>query len=633
MRWTQCVIDSDSRSGDGVKRQLRRMRERVRAARQRPVDAASLALARRQVDRRLWQVAGLMMLAMLLILLRFAYLQLAEHVAFAARAESNRVELQALAPNRGLIVDRNGRVLAENRAAYRLVAVPERVDDADAMLARIDQLVGLSEDELQRYREGLNRSRRFQPVLLKSNLNEQAVATLALHRHQLQGLEVEPYLVRHYPFGSALAHVVGYVARINEMDLQRLPADNYRASTHTGRIGIERQYESLLHGQSGVERVETNAQGRVIRVLERTDPVPGQAIQLSLDIELQLRAIEAMGDYTGAVVIMDVSTGEVLALVSQPGFDPNRFVNGIGQKDYRALLDSPRRPLFNRFLSGGYEPGSTIKPFIAMAGLEQGTITPETEVFSNGEYQLPGYSRKYRDYLEGGHGWVDLRASLEESVNVYFYQLAVDLGIDLISRELALFGFGQVTGIDLPSEYAGVLPSRRWKQATLNEPWYPGETVITGIGQGFTVVTPLQLAYATAAMAGRGLTAPPRLVDLQAPIQLIEHRTANWTAVHAGMRAVIEGPRGTARAIAEQISVPVAGKTGTAQVFGRPQNEEAIPADELPEFLRNHALFIGFAPLQEPQIAIAVVVEHGGGGSTVAAPVAADILSLAMEDQ
>lgn len=612
-----------------MRKRWRNFLKRIRVADSAPVDAASQSIARRQVDRRLWTVAGMMLLALLLVLTRFGQLQLGDHDAYAARAESNRVQLQAVAPNRGLILDRRGEVLAENRAAYRLVMVPERVGDEAAMLARVDELVGFSTDEDRRYRQERNRSRPFQPIILKSNLSEQQVATLALQRHRLAGLEIEPYLVRHYPHGAALAHVIGYVARLNERDLARLPTENYRASTHTGRIGIERQYESVLHGVSGIERVETNAQGRVVRVLERSDPIPGEDLTLSIDLELQLAAIVAMESYSGALVALDVQTGEVLALVSKPGFDPNLFVNGIGQDDYQALLSSPYRPLFNRFLAGGYEPGSTIKPFIALAGLAAQRITPEQRVFSSGEFQLPNHSRRYRDWREGGHGWVNLSDSLEQSVNVYFYQLAVDLGIDLISRELALFGFGQVTGIDLPGEYAGVLPSRSWKRRVLNEPWFPGETVITGIGQGFTVVTPLQLAHATAALAGRGRTAPPRLVLTEPAVRVIEHRSAHWQAVFDGLEAVIYGPSGTARAVADRLGRPAAGKTGTAQVFGRPQNEAAIPPEELPEFLRNHALFVGFAPVDQPRIAVAVVVEHGGGGATVAAPVAAEVLARA----
>mgnify|MGYP005845671325 CR=1 FL=1 len=585
---------------------------------------------RRTVDRRIWFLVGFMVLALLGVLARFAQLQLLEHGTYAARAENNRVRLRAIAPNRGLILDRNGRVLAENRPAYRLVMVPERVPDLEATLDRVDGLVGLSDPEREQLRLTRLRNRPFQPVTIKGNLDEEQVATLALDRHQLPGLDIEPYLVRYYPYGEALAHVLGYVARLDQSDLNRLDADNYRATTHTGKTGIERYYETRLHGKSGVERVETNAQGRMVRVLERTPPVPGRDLQLTLDLDLQLVAIEALGEHAGAVVALDIETGGVLALVSKPGYDPNLFVNGISHSAYRALLESPRRPLFNRFLAGGYEPGSTVKPFIALAGLGAGRITPETRVFSSGSFRLPGHSREYKDWRKGGHGWVDLESALEQSVNTYFYDLAHNLGIDRISRELALFGFGQTTGIDLPGEFDGVLPSRGWKRRTLNQAWFPGETVITGIGQGFIVVTPLQLAQATATLAGRGRAAPPRLVDLEPPAMLVEHQPDHWNAVFTGMRAVVHGARGTARAIAREIPVEIGGKTGTSQVFGRPDDEAEVEPGERPWFLRNHALFIAFAPFGNPTIAVAVVAEHGGGGSSVAAPVAAGILARAL---
>ena len=585
---------------------------------------------RRIVDRRVWFLTGLMLLAVLGLLARFVHLQLLEHGTYAARAENNRVRLRAIAPNRGLILDRNGRVLAENRPAYRLVMVPERVEDIPAVLDQIDARVGLSPAEREQFQRARLRNRPFQAITIKGNLDEVQVATLALDRHRFDGLEIEPYLIRHYPHGEALSHALGYVARLDESDLKRLDADQYRASTHTGKSGIERYYESMLHGQSGVERVETNAQGRMVRVLERTDPVPGRDLRLSLDLDLQLAAIDALGQHPGAVVALDIETGGVLALVSKPGFDPNRFVTGISQKRYSALLESPHRPLFNRFLAGGYEPGSTVKPFIALAGLASGRITPDTRLFSSGAYRLPGHSREYRDWREGGHGWVDLESAIEQSVNAYFYDLANNLGIDRISRELALFGFGQPTGIDLPGEYDGVLPSRSWKRRTLNEAWFPGETVITGIGQGFIVVTPLQLAYATATLAGRGQAAPPRIVEFEPRARRVKHDVEHWNAVFEGMHAVVHGRRGTARAIARDIPVEIGGKTGTSQVFGRPDEEFEIEPEELPWFLRNHALFVAFAPFDDPRIALAVVAEHGGGGSSVAAPVAAEVLESAM---
>ena len=580
-----------------------------------------------------WLVVAVLVILVLLGA-RFAQLQIGDHELYASRAEDNRIRLQALAPNRGLILDRHGRVLAENLPAYRLVVVPERTPNLGDTLDELRQLVEISVDELERFERQRRRSRRFQAVTLKTNLSPEQVARVATRRHRLPGVEIEPYLTRHYPHGQALAHVIGYVGRVDERDLQRLPIDRYRATTHVGKVGIERYYEDHLHGFPGFERIETNAQGRVLRVLERGNPTPGRDLTLTIDLDLQLAAVEALGERSGAVVVLEVDSGAVLALVSQPGFDPNLFVHGISSRDYAALLADRQRPLFNRFLSGGYEPGSTVKPFLSMAGLETGVITPTKRVFSSGHFQLQGHSRRYRDWRRGGHGWVDLELALAESVNAFYYQMAVDLGIDRISRELALFGFGRSTGLDLPGESVGVLPTRSWKRATFGEAWFPGETVITGIGQGFTVVTPLQLAHATAALAGRGRTAPPRLNGAVEPVQMVVHQDAHWDAVFAGLAAVVHGRSGTARAIAAEVPVRMAGKTGTAQVFGLPDDDDERArrvGQELPEHLRNHALFIGFAPLEEPRVAFSVVVEHGGGGASVAAPAAARVLARALE--
>ena len=586
------------------------------------------------VGRRFRLVIILMLGVLLLLGWRFGTLQLGQHELYAARADDNRVRLHALAPNRGLILDRQGRVLAENRPAYRLVVVPERTTGLDEVIEKLSDLVPISGDELRRFNQQRQRSRRFESLTLKSNLSDEEVARLAIHRHRLPGVEIEPYLTRYYPHGELLAHVVGYVGRIDERDLRRLGREQYRATSHVGKTGIERYYEDLLHGQPGLERAETNAQGRVLRVLERTDPTPGEDLVLGLDLHLQRAAHESLGDFAGAVIALKVDTGEVLALVSKPGFDPNLFVHGISRFDYSSLLNHHQRPLFNRFIAGGYEPGSTVKPFIALAGLDAGVITPETRVFSRGWFELPGHSRRYRDWRREGHGWVDLELALAESVNVYFYQLAVDLGIDRISRELALFGLGRATGLDLPGEISGILPTRSWKRATFGEPWYPGETVITGIGQGFIVLTPLQLAHATAALAGRGNTAPPWLGVPSEPVQMVEHTPQQWQAVFDGLEAVIHGPSGTARGIARELPVRMGGKTGTSQVFGRPGEEQDVDEreqDELPEHLRNHALFAGFAPIEDPRVVVVVVVEHGGGGARVAAPVAAEVIRVAQE--
>jgi len=601
------------------------------------VDTATIITPREQrtlvMSRLRWLVA-VVLVVLLLILARFGSLQLGDHERYAARAENNRISLRALAPNRGLILDRQGRVLAENRPAYRLVIVPERAGQLEHTLQAVAGLVPVSDDERRRFLYHERRSRRFEPIVLKGNLSADEVARIAIHRHRLPGVDIEPYLMRHYPHGELLSHVVGYVGRIDQDDLARLDPSRYRATRYVGKTGIERRYEDRLHGETGIERVETNAQGRVVRVLERTDPRHGENLTINIDLDVQRAAYRALGDYTGAVVVVSVDSGEVLALVSKPGFDPNLFVHGISQAAYDSLLDDPRRPLFNRFLSGGYEPGSTIKPFIALAGLAVGVITPETQVFSGGSYQLPGHARLYRDWKEEGHGWVDLELALAESVNGYFYRLAVDLGIDRIARELALFGFGRSSGLDLPGESDGILPTRTWKRARFDQPWFPGETVITGIGQGFTVVTPLQLAHATAALAGRGRTARPTLVGPAEPAQMVRHDPDDWRAVHAGLKAVVHGQSGTARAVAERLSAPMAGKTGTAQVFERPDIDDAVDArdqDELPVFLRNHALFTGFAPADEPRLVVTAVVEHGGSGAGVAAPVAADVMAVALE--
>ncbi len=585
------------------------------------------------ISRR-FRVLVLVVLAGLLLLgWRYADLQLGDHETFAARADDNRIRLRAIAPNRGLILDRHGRVLAENRPAYRLVIVPERTPGLAETVERLGELVPISADELRRFEQQRQRSRRFQAVTLKTNLSDEEVARLAVQRHRLPGIEIEPYLTRYYPHGPLLAHVVGYIGRIDAEDLTRIDRDQYRATTHIGRTGVERRFEPLLHGRSGHERVETNAQGRVLRVLERQPPTAGEDLVLNLDLDLQRAAVEVLGERAGAVVLMLVETGEVLALVSHPGFDPNLFVNGISQADYSELLTNRHRPLFNRFLAGGYEPGSTIKPFIALAGLDSGRITPSTRVFSRGWFELPGHSRRYRDWRRGGHGWVDLELALAESVNVYFYQLAVELGIDRMSRELALFGFGRSSGLGLNGEINGVLPSRAWKRATFGEPWFPGETVITGIGQGFTVVTPMQLAVATAALAGRGQTATPSLIGPGEPMTMVVHQERHWDAVFRGMAAVLHGTTGTARQASVGLPERIAGKTGTAQVFGLPDDADSGRRDQdaLPEHLRNHALFIGFAPLDSPRLAISVVVEHGGSGARIAAPAATGVLKRALE--
>jgi penicillin-binding protein 2 len=570
---------------------------------------------------------------------RFAYLQLWQHEEYVTQSEANRIRARPIVPARGLIFDRHGRLLADNVPAYRLEVVSEQVPDIDDTLARLAAVVSLGEEDLRSFHEARLAKRRFQPVPLKLRLSESEVARFAVRRHEFEGVEVVPYLTRRYPYGELLAHVVGYVGRIDARDQENLDPSRYLGATHVGKSGIERHYEDRLHGDVGLERVEINAEGRTLRVLERQPAASGEHLYLSLDVELQQAMVEAFAGLPGAAVAIDPRNGEVLAMVSLPSYDPNPFVNGISRAAYADLLAAPARPLFNRVLLGGYEAGSTLKPFIGLAGLELGLRRPDDRVFSSGAFRLPGQQREYRDWRRGGHGSIDLRESLAQSVNTYYYQLALDLGIERLSTYMARFGFGSPTGIDLDGEVSGILPTPAWKRANRNQPWYPGETVIAGIGQGFWVTTPLQLAHATAALASGGTRHRPHLLravrqGFEGGIQPVPTQRwpdvgivseANLRAVVEGMIAVMHGPTGTARAVAMDSPYLIAGKTGTAQRVSRTSDVEVDQAS-LAANLRNQALFVAFAPADDPQIALMVVVEGGGSGTRTAAPVARQIL-------
>jgi penicillin-binding protein 2 len=577
--------------------------------------------------------------AILLLCLRYVYLQVVSHDEFSTQSISNRVRIVPVAPNRGLIYDRRGRPVAENLPAYRLELVPEKVDDLDNTIQALGRIIDLPEDAIEKFQKSRSRHRVFDSVPLKFNLTEAEVARFAVDRHNFAGVEVVPYLARHYPYGELMTHVLGYVGRLDENDLRRVDAGNYRGTTHIGKSGIERYYEDQLHGLSGVEKIETNAQGRVLSVLERQDPAHGDDLILSLDVQVQQAAWDALGERAGAVVAMDPRDGSVLALVSKPSFDANLFVHGISAEKFREILNAPDRPLFNRALLGGYEPGSTFKPFVGLAGLELEVITPDKQVFSSGNYYMPGGSRPYRDWKKGGHGWVDIYGALEQSVNTYFYQLAYELGIDALHDYLTQFGFGDRTGLDLLGENRGVLPSREWKRGQYGLPWYPGETVISGIGQGFNVVTPVQLATALSALVSDGTRYEPRLLfaskrtgdqqaqRVEAPLaqQIPIRESANWTTVREGMRRVVHGDQGTARAIKPDSGIQIGGKSGTAQVVAQEEDGE-YEESETAMHLRHHALFIAYAPFARPGIVVAAVVEHGGGGSRQAAPVARAVI-------
>jgi penicillin-binding protein 2 len=594
-----------------------------------------------QLESRIYGNRTLLAIALVLVLLgvivaRYHTLQITEYEIYRTQSERNRVQLQPLPPRRGLIYDRNGILLADNRPSYMLSVVRERVEDLDATLAELQTLLPVSESDLENFRKKVARSRPYEAVPLRFRLTEEERARLAVDRFRLPGVVVEAQLLRHYPHGELFSHAIGYVGRINEAEAQVLDETDYRGTFHVGKVGVEKFYEDLLHGDVGYQNVESNAHGRVLRVLERFAPATGKDLTLSLDYRLQRAAFDALGDRRGAVVAIDPLTGGVLALVSTPGFDSNLFVNGISSVDYAALRDSPDVPLYNRAIQGTYPPGSTIKPFMSMAGLLTGLVTPQTTVADPGWYTLPGDSRRYRDWILRVRGTghaprVDMKMAIAESCDVYFYDLARRLGIDRMHDQLAPFGFGSRTGIDTTNENAGVLPSTRWKRAAMAQSWYPGETLSAGIGQGYMLASPLQLAVATSVVASRGQRRVPRLVmavDGQpVPAQELAPLEAPddyWDAIFIGMREVVHGRNGTAKALAKGIAYEMAGKTGTAQVIGIAQNSVYNEAN-VAERHRHHGLFIAFAPIEAPTIAVGIIVENGGG-SSAASPIARAVI-------
>lgn len=587
--------------------------------------------------------ASMVVIALLVLILRLTQLQVIEHQQYITKSQENRVKLMPLPPTRGLIYDTNGVLLAQNLPAYTLELIPEKVDDLDQTIAALQELLPITEDDRKRFNHQRQRRRRFDRSELRRQLNEQEVATFAVRQHQFPGVHIRASLLRDYPLGTDTAHVLGYVGRISERDLQRIEVSNYRGTDYIGKNGLEKSYESTLHGTVGHQQVEVNAEGRILRVLENDPPIPGRDLHLFLDIRLQQTAFEALADYKGAAVAIDPQTGGILALVSKPSFEPNLFVDGISHTDYNALNQSPDRPLFNRALRGNYPPGSTVKPFIGLAGLETDTISVKKGTYCPGFYQLPGHSHKYRDWRRGGHGTVRLNSAIVQSCDVYFYDLARLLGIDRLHDFLDQFGFGRPTEVDLTGEVSGLLPSREWKRQVKRKPWYPGETLITGIGQGYFGATPLQLASATATLAMHGLHIRPRLVKATwmpgesqpepiepHQVQLPVKRKRDWDAVIQAMIDVIEHPRGTAKRIRSK-AYRIGGKTGTAQVFTVKQDEK-YDEKRISHKLRDHALFIAFAPVESPQIAVAVIVENGGHGGAVAAPIAKQIMDRYLLD-
>ena len=585
-------------------------------------------------------IAGLIMFFLLILLLsRLIYLQISNQEHYATLSDNNRVSIRPIPPTRGLIFDRNGVLLAQNLPSFTLEIVPEHVDDLNKTLDSLSQLISISKEDIKDFHKARRKKRRFEGIPLRFRLNDDEVAKISVQLNHLPGVTIKAQLSRHYPQGKLAAHAVGYVSRINEAELRKLDASNYSATTHIGKVGIERTYEDILHGEVGFQHVETNAQGRVLRVLDRTLPVSGKNLFLNIDSKVQAAAEQALTENNGALVAIDPRNGAVIAMASMPIYDPNLFVHGISSVNYKALSTSPERPLFNRALRGQYPPGSTIKPFIGLAGLELKELQSRQEINCPGYYMLKNDERRYRDWKKEGHKHTDLNKAITESCDVFFYDLALTLGIDNMSSYLAHFGLGKKTGIDLLGELSGLNPSREWKRRNRNLPWFPGETLITGIGQGFMLTTPLQLAHATAAISMIGKRFKPQMVlgiqdEQNGPIDKTIAKPLtpapindekNWQTILAAMKNVVHGLHGTARGIKYNLKYTIAGKTGTAQVFGIAQDAE-YKKEEIAKKLQDHALFVGYAPSDNPRIAVALIVENGGSGGSVAAPIARKVM-------
>lgn len=579
---------------------------------------------------------------------RLVYLQILGHEHYATLSQNNRVNIKPIIPMRGLIYDRNGVLLAENIPTFSLELVPERIDNIDNTLKRLSKLVDLSPHDIKRFRRELKRKKKFTSIPLRLRLTDEEIARFSVNRFKFDGVDIIPRLSRRYPQGELASHVIGYVGRISESDLKSLDPTKYRGSSHTGKVGIEKKYEDTLHGMPGFQEVETNAGGRILRVLSTTAPIAGKNLYLNIDVRLQRVAEEAFGEENGALVAMDPNTGEILAMVSKPTYDPNLFVDGIDYETYNKLNNSVNRPLYNRAISGTYPPGSTIKPFMALAGLENNHIDRDFSINCKGHYIHKGIDRQlYRDWKKGGHGITDMNKAIAESCDVFYYDLAFRMGIDQMSEFMNMFGFGQKTNIDLPGESRGLMPNRDWKQKVKGIRWYPGESMLVGIGQGYMLSTPLQLANATATLATRGIFHRPLLlratsIDDDNPqleyiqpevIRQIELNNANhWLWVHYGMVQVIHGEHGTARGIRwglKRQNLYIAGKTGTSQVFTQTEDYDEKDYEKR---LRDHALFISYAPARNPSIVIAVLVENGGHGGSAAAPVARTVFDTYVKD-
>lgn len=586
---------------------------------------------------------------MLMLVSNLYYLQVERFEDYQTRSNGNRIKILPVAPNRGLIYDRNGILLAENRPVFSLEVIPEEIADLDGTLQRLSELLDIKQDQIDDFKSNMQRQRRFKPLALINRLDPKDVALFSANQHRFAGVSVEARLARHYPYGSALTHVLGYVAKINKKDLQKLSEagqePNYAATHDIGKLGVEKFHEEKLHGQVGYQEVEINSKGRIIRILDFEPPTPGQDLVLNIDLQLQLASQRLLEGTRGSVVAMDPKNGGILALYSNPSYDPNLFVHGISSKGYKALLASKDRPLINRATQGQYPPASTIKPHLALLGLEAAVVTPETRMFDNGRYQLKNVSHVWRDWVPWGHGWVNVSKAVEVSCDYYFYDLAYRLGIDRISEFMNEFGFGDYTGIDLYEEADGNMPSRGWKRARYNQPWYIGDTISVGIGQGYWTSTPLQLAQSVSTLINRGNRYVPQVirgkhVDGQTVLEplkelrplVLNNGEQSWDVVLKSMHAVIHAEHGTARNAFKDTDYNPAGKSGTAQVVSIAQGE-TYDAEKLAERHRDNAMFVGYAPFDDPQINITVAMENAGGGSSQAAPIVRGIMDEFFKDK
>ena len=599
-------------------------------------------------DRRIFTgrllIAGLAAIVLTsIVLYRYFDLQVTRHQDFATHSDNNRVHVRPAAPSRGLIYDRNGELLADNRPSYSLSIIRERSEDLEQLLLQISSLIDISSDDIERFEKRLKRRKPYEHTPLRFNLSEQERGILAVNSYRLDGAEVTARLTRFYPNGELFAHVIGYVGRINEHESQQIDSVAYSGTDSIGKIGLEKYYEDRLLGAVGTEHVETSARGRVMRILENVSPLPGTNLTVHLDSNLQRVAHKAFKDDRGALVAIDIKTGGILSMVSAPSYDPNLFVSGISQTNYDQLLQSSDRPLFDRAIRGQYPPGSTIKPLFGLIGLHNNSISMDYSIEDPGYFFMEGIERPWRDHnsKRGGHGkGVDLAKAIIESCDVFFYKMSVKTGIDLLSSYSEMFGLGNLTGIDMPGERPGIMPSREWKQGAKQEAWFNGDTINVSIGQGFMLTTPLQLAVMSARIASKGKLLKPQLVKsidgvATQPVEVRESINMSdeyWDYVHKAMRDVVHSPRGTAKGISNGLNYEIAGKTGTAQVISISAEDE-YDSSKIDKSQWDHALFVAFAPMDDPQIAVGLIVENGEHGSSAAAPIARLVIDEYMKSK